>query len=132
MEPVKPLSIKFDPEARKQIKKIAFLLDWPEGHFVKASVSVVLDMIEDRLVQKTVPRTVFFWLGRFLTTKSLKRNRPILPILVGNRSLADIRFAFCNQTAPAFPLLRGGLVSKRFSFPVHFSNPHSVTSRDCD
>jgi hypothetical protein len=59
MEPVKPLSIKFDPEARKQIKKIAFLLDWPEGHFVKASVSVVLDMIEHRAKQETIPRTVF-------------------------------------------------------------------------
>jgi hypothetical protein len=61
MEPVKPLSIKFAPEIRKQIKKIAFLLDWPEGHFVNASVEIVLEMIEDRLElgEGKMPRTVF-------------------------------------------------------------------------
>jgi hypothetical protein len=61
MEPVKPLSIKFAPEIRKQIKKIAFLLDWPEGHFVNASVAVVLDMVEGRLKmgEGKMPRTVF-------------------------------------------------------------------------
>jgi len=59
MEIVKPLSIKFDSEVRKRIKKIAFLLNWPEGQFVNASIAIVLDMIEQREQPKTVPRTIF-------------------------------------------------------------------------
>ena len=46
MTPVKPLSVKFPPELRERIKRIAFLLDWPEGQFVNASVAVVLEMID--------------------------------------------------------------------------------------
>jgi hypothetical protein len=46
MTPIKPLSVKFDPAVREQIKRISFLLDWPEGQFVNASVAVVLEMID--------------------------------------------------------------------------------------
>lgn len=57
MTPVQPLSVKFPPEVRERIKRIAFLLDWPEGQFVNASVAVVLEMIDKpslRLPHKTV------------------------------------------------------------------------------
>jgi len=57
MTPVQPLSVKFPPDVRERIKRIAFLLDWPEGQFVNASVAVVLEMIDNpslRLPHKTV------------------------------------------------------------------------------
>ena len=57
MTPVKPLSVKFPPEVRERIKRIAFLLDWPEGQFVNASVAIVLQMIDNpalRQPHKTV------------------------------------------------------------------------------
>jgi hypothetical protein len=47
MTPVKPLSVKFNPEVREKIKRISFLLDWPEGQFVNASVAIVLEIIEN-------------------------------------------------------------------------------------
>jgi hypothetical protein len=47
MTPVKPLSVKFNPEVREKIKRIAFLLHWPEGQFVNASVAIVLEIIEN-------------------------------------------------------------------------------------
>ena len=56
MTPIKPLSVKFDPGVREQIKRISFLLDWPEGQFVNASVAVVLEMIERPLSH--VPKTI--------------------------------------------------------------------------
>ena len=61
MESVKPLSIKFNPVIRQRIKRIAFLLDWPEGHFVNASMEVILDLIEHPLKpgEGKMPRTVF-------------------------------------------------------------------------
>ena len=43
---------------RERIKRIAFLLDWPEGQFVNASVAVVLEMI-DRPITTETPKTVF-------------------------------------------------------------------------
>jgi hypothetical protein len=43
---------------RERIKRIAFLLDWPEGQFVNASVAVVLEMI-DRPITPETPKTVF-------------------------------------------------------------------------
>ena len=48
MTPVKPLSVKFNPETREKIKRISFLLDWPEGQFVNAAVAIVVEMIHDR------------------------------------------------------------------------------------
>jgi hypothetical protein len=50
--PVKPLSVKFPPEVRERIKRIAFLLDWPEGQFVNASVAIVLEMIDDPIANR--------------------------------------------------------------------------------
>ena len=52
MTPVKPLSVKFPPEVRERIKRIAFLLDWPEGQFVNASVAIVLEMIDNPDMKK--------------------------------------------------------------------------------
>jgi hypothetical protein len=52
MTPVQPLSVKFPPEVRERIKRIAFLLDWPEGQFVNASVAIVLEMIDNPSLRK--------------------------------------------------------------------------------
>jgi hypothetical protein len=57
MTPIKPLSVKFDPAVRQQIKRISFLLDWPEGQFVNASVAVVLEMIDNPALGY-VPKTI--------------------------------------------------------------------------
>jgi hypothetical protein len=43
---------------RERIKRIAFLLDWPEGQFVNASVAVVLELI-DRPITPETHKTVF-------------------------------------------------------------------------
>ncbi len=58
MTPVKPLSVKFPPEVRERIKRIAFLLDWPEGQFVNASVAIVLEMIDNPDMEKA-HKTIF-------------------------------------------------------------------------
>jgi hypothetical protein len=58
MTPVKPLSVKFPPEVRERIKRIAFLLDWPEGQFVNASVAIVLEMIDNPNMEKA-HKTIF-------------------------------------------------------------------------
>jgi hypothetical protein len=57
MTPIKPLSVKFDPVVREQIKRISFLLDWPEGQFVNASVAVVLELIDNPAIGH-VPKTI--------------------------------------------------------------------------
>jgi hypothetical protein len=57
MIPIKPLSVKFRPEVRARLKRIAFLLEWPEGQFVNASVAIILELIDDRSL-KRVPKTI--------------------------------------------------------------------------
>ncbi len=50
MEPIKPLSVKFDPAVRKNIRHVSGLLNWPEGQFVNDCVGIVLELIADRTI----------------------------------------------------------------------------------
>jgi ThiF family len=73
MTPIKPLSVKFDPAVREQIKRISFLLDWPEGQFVNASVAVVLEMIDNPAIGH-VPKMIH--LARHALDYPLRQRTP--------------------------------------------------------
>lgn len=58
MEPLKPLSVKFDSTVRDGIKQISGLLDYSEGQFIHDCVSIVLRLIADRS-QPHLHKTIF-------------------------------------------------------------------------